>query len=561
MIMLFAVAGMMYWNSIQNPPVQPKAPSPSLTENGGSDSSGRHFSSLSSSQLLSQAQQNTKTNVEPAKYSHTLEAPKYQRVTFNSHGQLDTWTLLEEQYLQKPTSKEGNQSKSGLRTEPYMLASQNQKTPFLSPYLEVQVNEQAVVGEYQKVKGDQNQVHYRLTTPIVEINRIYQIDSKNYGVTAQIRVKNISDQKAEIRVLGLTRGLQDLNEASGSMFSPPLNLLSSVCAYGEEVERNDRTSLKSQIEDKEPTQFQNSRWTGIDNRYFMTSISSAVHPIECRQHLLQKEMRTDLKPQGFEPLSTEAIFYSAFTDPQAEVLEEIKIYTGPKKLEVLENHEPSLSDAIDFGVFSPICIPMLWAMRSFFNWLSNWGLAIILLTLLVKLITLPLTLKQYKSMAGMKKIQPEVADIKEKFKDDAVRLQQETMALYRKHGVNPVAGCLPMLVMMPIYFALYRTIFSAVELYQAPFFGWLSDLSQPDPYFVTPILLGLLMLVQAQLQPNTSMDEMQRKMLTFFMPIMFGGMMLFLPSGLVLYILVNTVLGIFQQYWTKSKVETTPSPA
>jgi YidC/Oxa1 family membrane protein insertase len=266
-------------------------------------------------------------------------------------------------------------------------------------------------------------------------------------------------------------------------------------------------------------------------------------------------MRSSLNPEGFKPISTDAIFYSSFTEPNAEIFEEIKIYTGPKSLESLEAHTPSLGKAIDFGWFSPICIPMLWTMRSFFSLIPNWGLAIILLTLLVKLITLPLNLKQYKSMAAMKKIQPEVAALKEKFKDDASQLQQATMGLYRQHGVNPLSGCLPMLVMMPIYFALYRTIFSAVELYQAPFFGWLSDLSQPDPYFITPILLGGLMLVQARFQPNTGMDETQRKMMTFFMPIMFGGMMLFLPSGLVLYILVNTVLGIAQQNWSKKQVE------
>jgi YidC/Oxa1 family membrane protein insertase len=179
-----------------------------------------------------------------------------------------------------------------------------------------------------------------------------------------------------------------------------------------------------------------------------------------------------------------------------------------------------------------------------------------LLTILVKLLTLPLTIKQYRSMAAMKKIQPEMQALKEKYqKQDPMRFQQESMALYKKHGVNPVAGCLPMLLMMPVYFALYRTIYSAVELYQASFFGWLSDLSMPDPYLITPVALGLLMLLQARLNPSPGMDPTQRKMMTTFMPLMFGGMMLFLPSGLVLYIFVNTVLGIFQQVWSQKQTE------
>ena len=138
-----------------------------------------------------------------------------------------------------------------------------------------------------------------------------------------------------------------------------------------------------------------------------------------------------------------------------------------------------------------------------------------------------------------------------------MRFQQETMALYKNHGVNPLAGCLPMLAMMPIYFALYRTIYTAVELYQAEFFGWLTDLSMADPYFVTPVLLGGLMLAQARLNPTPGMDPTQRKMMTTFMPIMFSAMMLFLPSGLVVYIFVNTILGIIQQVYTQRKMEAT----
>ena len=160
-------------------------------------------------------------------------------------------------------------------------------------------------------------------------------------------------------------------------------------------------------------------------------------------------------------------------------------------------------------------------------------------------------------MAAVKVLQPEMARTKAEFKDDPMRTQQETMALYKKHGVNPLSGCLPMLFMMPVYFALYRTIYTAVELYQANFFGWLTDLSQPDPYFITPVVLALLMLVQSKLQPTSnSMDPAQRKLLTVFMPLFFGAMMLFLPSGLVLYILVNTVLGLVQQQWSQKKMET-----
>ena len=163
-------------------------------------------------------------------------------------------------------------------------------------------------------------------------------------------------------------------------------------------------------------------------------------------------------------------------------------------------------------------------------------------------------------MAGMKKIQPKMKVLQTKYADDKVKMQQELLTLYREHKVNPLSGCLPMLMMMPIYFALYRTIFSAVELYQADFFGWITDLSQQDPYYITPVLLGVLMLIQMRLNPSAG-DQVQQKIMMNVMPIMFTAMMLFLPSGLVLYILVNTVLGIAQQYWIYSKTDMNPLPA
>jgi YidC/Oxa1 family membrane protein insertase len=241
--------------------------------------------------------------------------------------------------------------------------------------------------------------------------------------------------------------------------------------------------------------------------------------------------------------------------PGQAVSRKLTLFGGPKKLASLQTQAVPLNDAIDFGFFSVICVPMLWLMRVFFGQFGNWGLAIILLTILVKLATLPLTFKQYKSMAGMKKIQPEMKKLQEKYKEDKVRMQQELMKLYKDHNVNPLSGCLPMLMMMPIYFALYRTIYSAVELYQADFIFWIRDLSIQDPYYITPLLLGVLMFIQMRLNPSAG-DAAQQKIMMNVMPIMFTGMMLFLPSGLVVYILINTLLGIAQQFWMYRKNDT-----
>ena len=214
---------------------------------------------------------------------------------------------------------------------------------------------------------------------------------------------------------------------------------------------------------------------------------------------------------------------------------------------------------MDFGILSPLCVVMVSTLRWFHSVIPNWAVAIILLTLVVKLLTLPLTHKQYKSMAAMKAIQPQLKEIQEKYKDDRMRLQQEMMGLYKVNGVNPLAGCLPVVAMMPVYISLYRTIYSSVELYHAPLGLWIHDLSERDPTYILPVLLGVVFLIQARLNPPTG-DAMQQKLMTTIMPILFTAMMLFLPSGLVVYILCNTLLGIAQQAYM-NKVVATPMPA
>jgi len=200
---------------------------------------------------------------------------------------------------------------------------------------------------------------------------------------------------------------------------------------------------------------------------------------------------------------------------------------------------------------------MLKVLQWFYGVLPNWGVAIILLTVLVKFFTLPLTVSQTKSMAAMKALAPEVEAIKKRYASEPMQANQEVMALYKANGVNPLAGCLPMLLMMPVYFALYKTIYSAVELYQAELGGWVTDLSVADPYFILPLVLGGAMFVQMRMTPSSG-DPMQQKMMQTVMPVMFTGMMLFLPSGLVVYILANTLLGILQQHYMNGLAAAAP---
>lgn len=203
--------------------------------------------------------------------------------------------------------------------------------------------------------------------------------------------------------------------------------------------------------------------------------------------------------------------------------------------------------SVDFGFFAILAVPTLRGLQFIYKYIPNYGLAIILLTIFLRLITFPLQYKSFKSMKKMQAIQPELLKIKEKYKDDNVKMQKETMALFQKAGANPLSGCLPLLLQMPFFFAIYRVLYSAVELVGAPFFGWIHDLSNHDPFYILPLLMAGSMFLQQKMTPQTSMDPTQQKIM-LFMPIIFGFIMKDLPAGLVLYIFVSTMVGILQQY-------------
>jgi YidC/Oxa1 family membrane protein insertase len=202
--------------------------------------------------------------------------------------------------------------------------------------------------------------------------------------------------------------------------------------------------------------------------------------------------------------------------------------------------------SVDFGFFAILAVPILRGLQFIHKYIPNYGIAIILLTILIRLITFPLQYKSFKSMKKMQGIQPELQKIKEKYKDEPQKMQKETMDLFKKAGANPLSGCLPLILQMPFFFAIYRVLYSAVELVGAPFYGWIHDLSIHDPFYVLPVLMGLAMLAQQKLTPQTTVDPTQQKIM-MFMPVVFAFIMKSLPAGLVLYIFVSTVVGILQQ--------------
>ena len=223
-------------------------------------------------------------------------------------------------------------------------------------------------------------------------------------------------------------------------------------------------------------------------------------------------------------------------------------YIGSKDYEVLKSIHPELTDAIEFGWFSFLSKPFYKVLLWINSYVGNWGWAIILFTLLVKFILFPLSYKGMMSMQKLKDLAPKMKDIKEKYKGDPAKMNAQMMEMYKKHGANPMGGCLPMILQIPVFFALYRVLLNAVELEGAPWILWIENLAQMDPYFVLPLLMGASMWFQQRITPTTMQDPLQEKIFKFF-PIIMTVFFIYFPSGLVLYWLVNNLFTIGQQYF------------
>lgn len=289
------------------------------------------------------------------------------------------------------------------------------------------------------------------------------------------------------------------------------------------------------------------RWAGYADNYFLAAM---IPPEGENYRLLFQTTDGTATTKLLLPWQGTAVAYT--------------VYVGPKEFNALSAVDPSLDRAIDFGWFHFIARPLVSLLRFSHSFTGNYGVDIILLTLLVKIVFFPLSNKSYKSMAEMRKLQPQMERLRAQYKDDPQQLNKELMELYRRYKINPLGGCLPMLVQLPVFIGLYQAFLHAIELRQAPFFGWIQDLSQPDrlgsialPFIEPPgipvltLLMGGTMFIQQAMTPMGG-DPTQQKIM-MIMPLIFTVMFVNFPSGLVLYWLVNNVLSIMQQYWYTKK--------
>jgi YidC/Oxa1 family membrane protein insertase len=298
-------------------------------------------------------------------------------------------------------------------------------------------------------------------------------------------------------------------------------------------------------------------WVALQSRYFMSGIiPNQIEDASLRLALISEQF-----------VSARYVQPEKQIQPGTRYTYEYQLFMGPKRMEELKKVGNDLHKLINFGWFDFIAKPCVWLMNLFYSVIPNYGVAIIILTILVKLILWPLGQKSYKSMSEMKKIQPLMKEIREKYKDDKQKMNQEVMGLYRTYKINPLGGCLPMVVQLPVFFALYRMLYEAIELRHAPFFLWIDDLAAPDRLFrfdfsipfmeppygipVLTVIMGASMLLQQKMSPPMG-DATQAKMM-MFMPIIFTVIFINFSSGLVLYWLINNILSIAQQYYTQKK--------
>jgi YidC/Oxa1 family membrane protein insertase len=379
----------------------------------------------------------------------------------------------------------------------------------------------------------------------IVIEKTYKFAPDTYAIGMEVVIKN-----------GSGRGIQDklfvalYSKAPGDKrmyaFEGPSAMIDDKLQEIKTKKLKDQNTFDGQI-----------KWVALQSRYFM----SGLVPDQIEEASLHLALQSDKFVAARYRQPEKAI------QPGTQYIYKYKLFMGPKRIEELKNVGNDLHKVVDFGWFDILAKPCLWLMNLFYSVIPNYGVAIIILTVLVKILLWPLGQKSYKSMSEMKKIQPLMKEIREKYKNDKQRMNQEVMGLYRTYKINPLGGCLPMVVQLPVFFALYRMLYEAIELRHAPFFLWIDDLAAPDRLFrfdfsipfmeppygipVLTIVMGASMLLQQKMSPPMG-DATQAKMM-MFMPIIFTVIFINFSSGLVLYWLVNNILSIAQQYYTQKK--------
>ncbi len=384
------------------------------------------------------------------------------------------------------------------------------------------------------------------------IEQSFEAKADSYNLATNVRFTNTSDQPQALHGgTLLSQTISTVVEGSSSILPGSPTEKPRIVANVKDSDQFIFTEKFCEDEGAKELNANNQdvRFVGFDRHYFL----AAFVPEATKTSLKSWVGGTQAASKTHCPVSI--LIHQDFGTVNAGATATMKMdaFIGPKISELLKKRSLYLVDTLDRGWFDVLAEPLLLAIKGFESVLKNFGLAIILLTVLLKVLFYPLTKKAASSAHKMKKFNPEMQRLRERYKDDPRTQQQEVMRFMAAHKLNPMQGCLPILPQIPVFLAFYRVLSSAIELRHAPFFGWIQDLSVADPYFVTPLLLGVGMFLQQKLTPMAGVDKTQEKVM-LAMPIIFTVMMLTLPAGMVLYMLANTVMSIAQQQWLNRKL-------
>jgi YidC/Oxa1 family membrane protein insertase len=474
---------------------------------------------------------------EPGK-EVTIDTPLYTAV-FNTRGaRLTGWRV--KKYLDKigKGAKPINLATEALGSgSPFELEITEANFPFPSEPLYQASTESLKLDR----KHSQGEVVFTWKSPEgLKIAQKMIFHAADYGIGLEVQIINLSSHSYQGRPL-LTwvdkklaadkhsGGFGCVPTSGGTRGVPVAPFTALVNREYQEVELKDLKNEKRFTE--------NVDWGGVQSQYFLAAF--VPQKSEGSELIFTKIGENEAKMAMGGP--------KALLPPNTQVTQSYSLYVGPKDLDLLKPFGHNLDRALDFGWFDIVAKPMLHAMKFFYAYTGNYGLAIIILTVIIKILFWYPTQISFRSMREMKKLQPEMAKLREKFKNDRERINKEMMDLYRRYKINPMSGCLPMVIQIPVFFALYKVLLYSIELRHAPFYWWIQDLSAADPYYISPILMGASMLAQQWLTPTTG-DPTQAKMM-LIMPVVFTFMFLSFPTGLVLYWLFSNLLSIGQQLY------------
>ncbi len=531
----------MLWNVFFAPDTKQQRPTPQLQQEAKVEQKGQPAPAVPQPEPATPPPAAAKPEPQRVGRQITVETPLYKVGLTENGAAINSFVLKNYQVDVDPSSPLQNLLPENGELNGLFVATGAGTQP-----IEGAVFEAALNGDQLALTDGARELVFAYKGPDgVRFEKVYRFSADSYAIGFEVRVSNSTDKPLKD---SLVVGLRNKVPPKGSsyVFEGPAALV-------------DRSLHQIEFDDiaKKGNLAGNIKWMSIESRYFMISL------IPLKEQAAAARISADpnriVESRYLEPEQTVA--------PGSVEVHPYELYFGPKSMQHLRAVGHDLEKAIDFGTFDILAKPCLWILNFIYSVIPNYGVAIIILTILTKVLLWPLGTKSYKSMSQMKKMQPLIAEIREKYKDDRKKMNEAIMGLHKTYGINPLGGCLPMIVQIPFFFALYRMLDQAIELRHAPFFGWINDLSAPDRLFhfnfaipfmqppygipVLTLVMGATMLWQQKMTPATG-DPTQAKMM-MLMPVVFTFIFINFSSGLVLYWLVNNVLSIGQQMYTQKK--------